>query len=164
MPDLGKPYTVLIASYLEPEHVERLRQVDGRLQIIYGGNNETLFFLKRCGGYHVTVDLEQEVAFWHSEEFVKGLKDFGFNIVLASFEKNHVIEEEFVEARKALVKLVHKYGMRLAVSEPPFSHITSSLKLDRFTLRGKKKINTQWNLFCIVHNLAKIHRYGPGYA
>jgi len=56
------------------------------------------------------------------------------------------------------------YGMRLAISEPPFSHITSSLKLDRFTLRGKTKVNTQWNLFCIVHNLTKIHRYGTGYA
>jgi len=56
------------------------------------------------------------------------------------------------------------YGMRLAISEPPFSHITSGMKLDRFTLRGKVKVNTQWNLFCIVHNLTKIHRYGPGYA
>jgi transposase len=56
------------------------------------------------------------------------------------------------------------YGMRLAISEPPFSHITSALKLDRFTLRGKTKVNTQWNLFCIVHNMTKIHRYGLGYA
>jgi len=56
------------------------------------------------------------------------------------------------------------YGMRLAISEPPFSHITSALKLDRFTLRSKTKVNTQWNLFCIVHNLTKIHRYGLGYA
>jgi transposase len=56
------------------------------------------------------------------------------------------------------------YGMRLAISEPPFSHITSALRLDRFTLRGKTKVNTQWNLFCIVHNLTKIHRYGLGYA
>lgn len=56
------------------------------------------------------------------------------------------------------------YGMWLAISEPPFSHITSALGLDRFTLRGKTKVNTQWNLFCIVHNLTKIHRYGLGYA
>ena len=56
------------------------------------------------------------------------------------------------------------YGMRLAISEPPFSHITSALGLDRFTLRGKMKVNTQWNLFCIVHNLTKIHRYGLEHA
>jgi len=56
------------------------------------------------------------------------------------------------------------YGMRLAISEPPFSHITSALGLDHFTLRGKMKVNTQWNLFCIVHNLTKIHRYGLEHA
>jgi len=84
-------------------------------QIIYGGNNETLFFIKRAGGHYVTVDLDKTFPFLHSEEFVKGLKDFGFNIVLASFEKNHAIEEEFVPARKKLAKMVHKYGMRLAV-------------------------------------------------
>ena len=56
------------------------------------------------------------------------------------------------------------YGMRLATGEPPFAHIRSIMRLDRFTLRGKKKVNTQWNLFCIVHNLKKIHRYGECFA
>ncbi|WP_240910126.1 transposase [Desulfopila sp. IMCC35008] len=32
--------------------------------------------------------------------------------------------------------------------------------LDRFSLRGKKKVSTQWNLFCVVHNLKKVHTYG----
>jgi hypothetical protein len=44
------------------------------------------------------------------------------------------------------------YGMRLAISEPPFLHITSALGFDRFTLRSKTKVNTQWILSCIVHN------------
>ncbi len=35
MEEEKRVYTVLIASYLEPEHVARLRQVDSRLQIIY---------------------------------------------------------------------------------------------------------------------------------
>ena len=52
------------------------------------------------------------------------------------------------------------YSLRLAVAEPPFAHIRSILGLDRFSFRGKRKVNTQWNLFCIVHNLKKIHRYG----
>ena len=56
------------------------------------------------------------------------------------------------------------YGMRLAISEPPFAHIASAIGLNRFTLRGKRKVNTQWNLFCIVHNVKKIHRYGLGFA
>ena len=35
MADMDQRYKVLIASYLEPEHVERIRQVDSRLEIIY---------------------------------------------------------------------------------------------------------------------------------
>jgi hypothetical protein len=56
------------------------------------------------------------------------------------------------------------YGMRPAISEPPFDHIASAIGLNRFRLRGKRKVNTQWNLFCIVHNVKKIHRYGFGVA
>ena len=56
------------------------------------------------------------------------------------------------------------YSMRLAVAEPVFANIRSTLGLARFTLRGRRKVNAQWNIFCLVHNLKKIHRYGPGYA
>jgi transposase len=56
------------------------------------------------------------------------------------------------------------YGMRLAIGEPPFAHIRHVMKLDRFTLRTKRKVNTQWNLFSIVHNITKIQRYGTGFA
>ncbi|TKB23292.1 IS1182 family transposase [Desulfopila sp. IMCC35006] len=55
------------------------------------------------------------------------------------------------------------YSMRLAVGEPPFAHIRSVLGLDKFTLRTKRKVSTQWNLFCIVHNLKKIHSHGVGF-
>jgi len=48
------------------------------------------------------------------------------------------------------------YSKRLGTVEPVFAHITSSLGLDRFTLRGKRKVNIQWLLFCIVHNMKKI--------
>lgn len=56
------------------------------------------------------------------------------------------------------------YNRRLGTSEPPFAHIRSIMRLDRFSLRGKRKVNTQWLLFCIVHNLTKVHRYGEGFA
>lgn len=56
------------------------------------------------------------------------------------------------------------YNRRLGTAEPPFAHIRSILRLDRFTLRGKRKVNTQWLLYCIVHNLTKVHRYGEGFA
>lgn len=52
------------------------------------------------------------------------------------------------------------YGRRLGTVEPVFANIRHMLGLDRFTLRGKVKVNCQWLLFCAVHNLKKIHRYG----
>ena len=32
--------------------------------------------------------------------------------------------------------------------------------LDRFTLRGQKKVETQWKLFCLVHNIEKQPHHG----
>lgn len=52
------------------------------------------------------------------------------------------------------------YSCRMGIVEPVFANIRSTLGLDRFSLRGKIKVNTQWLLFCITHNLGKIHRYG----
>jgi transposase len=57
-----------------------------------------------------------------------------------------------------------RYSRRLAIVEPVFANICSTLGLKRFSLPGKKKVDSQWKLFCIVHNLLKIHRYGPGFA
>lgn len=54
------------------------------------------------------------------------------------------------------------YNRRLPTVEPVFAHIRSTIGLDRFTLRGKRKVNIQWLLYCIVHNLLKVHRYGYG--
>lgn len=56
------------------------------------------------------------------------------------------------------------YAMRLAIAEPPFAHICRVMGLNRFTLRGKEKVNSQWQLFCTLHNLKKLHRYGEGFA
>ena len=53
------------------------------------------------------------------------------------------------------------YSRRLGTAEPGFGNICSTLGLNRFSLRGKPKMNTQWLLYCVVHNLFKVHRYGP---
>ena len=58
----------------------------------------------------------------------------------------------------------NRYSQRLGIVEPVFANICSTLGLRQFSLRGKSKVDTQWKLFCIVHNLLKIHRYGPGFA
>lgn len=56
------------------------------------------------------------------------------------------------------------YNRRLGTAEPPFAHVRSIRRLDLFTLRGKRKINMQWLLYCTVHNLTKVHIYGEGFA
>jgi hypothetical protein len=56
------------------------------------------------------------------------------------------------------------YNRRLGTAEPPFAHIRHVLGLSRFTLRGRRKVDIQWKLYCMVHNLIKIHRYGAGFA
>lgn len=53
-----------------------------------------------------------------------------------------------------------QYSRRLGIVEPVFAHITHNIGLKRFSLRGTLKVNIQWKLYCIVHNLTKIHRYG----
>jgi transposase len=54
----------------------------------------------------------------------------------------------------------YRYSRRLGIVEPVFANITSAHRLKRFGLRGRSKVNTQWQLFCLVHNIGKIHRFG----
>ena len=52
------------------------------------------------------------------------------------------------------------YEKRLGIVEPVFANIRCHKRLDRFTLRGRSKVNVQWMLFCLVHNIEKILHYG----
>lgn len=52
------------------------------------------------------------------------------------------------------------YAQRLATVEPVFANVRHQKKLDRFTLRGKAKVNIQWMLYCMIHNLEKIVNFG----
>lgn len=56
------------------------------------------------------------------------------------------------------------YPQRLAIAEPVFANIRINKRLDRFTLRGKVKVNIQWLMYCLVHNIEKILNYGLAYA
>jgi transposase len=56
------------------------------------------------------------------------------------------------------------YPQRLGIVEPVFANIRSNKRLDRFTLRGKIKVNIQWLLYCLVHNIEKVLNYGLVYA
>jgi transposase len=52
------------------------------------------------------------------------------------------------------------YPQRIGIAEPVFANIRAVKGLDRFTLRGKIKVNIQWVLYCMVHNIGKMMSYG----
>jgi transposase len=56
------------------------------------------------------------------------------------------------------------YPRRVAIVEPVFANIRTQKRLDRFTLRGKIKVNIQWLLYCMVHNIEKIANFGSEFA
>ena len=52
------------------------------------------------------------------------------------------------------------YSHRMSVVEPVFGNIGTNKRLNRFSLRGKTKVQGQWRLYCMVHNIEKIMNYG----
>lgn len=52
------------------------------------------------------------------------------------------------------------YARRLGIVEPVFANICAHKHMNRLTLRSKLKVDVQWSLFAIVHNIGKIHTFG----
>jgi hypothetical protein len=61
------------------------------------------------------------------------------------------------ETRKKLntEEYQNRYAYRIQIADPVFANITYCKGLGRLTLRGKAKVNGQWKLYCMVHNLGK---------
>jgi len=51
------------------------------------------------------------------------------------------------------------YSHRMSVVEPVFGNIGTNKGLKQFSLRGKKNVQGQWQLFCLVHNIEKLANY-----
>jgi hypothetical protein len=52
------------------------------------------------------------------------------------------------------------YPQRIAIVEPVFANIRIHKRLDKFSLRGKVKVNIQWLLYGMVYNIEKVANYG----
>ena len=50
----------------------------------------------------------------------------------------------------------HLYSQRIGIMEPVFGNLRHNKRLTRLNLRGNTKVNTQWNLYCMVHNIEKL--------
>jgi transposase len=53
-----------------------------------------------------------------------------------------------------------RYAERFATVEPVFGNLRYNKGLNRFTLRGTTKVDAQWKLFCLVHNIEKLAHHG----
>jgi transposase len=49
---------------------------------------------------------------------------------------------------------------RFATVEPVFGNLRHNKRLARFTLRGRTKVDGQWKLYCLVHNIEKLGHHG----
>ena len=52
------------------------------------------------------------------------------------------------------------YAKRKQVVEPVFGQIKQARGLRQFLLRGLAKVSAEWDIWCLTHNLLKIHRFG----
>ena len=56
------------------------------------------------------------------------------------------------------------YSRRMGIVEPVFANIRTMKKMNYLTLRTKAKVNIQWLLFCLVHNIEKARGCTAEYA
>jgi hypothetical protein len=82
---------------------------------------------------------------------------------VAFFEKNQASPLPYTERMKRAIDSEQGrrlYARRIAIVEPVFANLRHNKRLDRFTLRTQHKVNTQWNLYCLVHNIEKLAHHG----
>jgi transposase len=54
------------------------------------------------------------------------------------------------------------YSQRIGTVEPVFANIRHNKRLTRLNHRGQVKVNTQWHLYCMVHNIEKLAKTQMG--
>jgi len=75
-------------------------------------------------------------------------------------EADHVNHTARMKARIDTPEGRAQYSQRFATVEPVFANLRHNKRLDRFTLRGSTKVNAQWQLYCLVHNIEKLAHAG----
>ena len=49
---------------------------------------------------------------------------------------------------------------RFATVEPVFGNLRHNKRLNRFSLRGRERVDGQWKLYCMTHNIEKLANRG----
>jgi transposase len=82
---------------------------------------------------------------------------------LAIFARNQHSPLRYTERMKQAIDSTRGrriYNRRMATVEPVFANLRHNKRLDHFTLRTQPKVNTQWHLYCLVHNIEKLAHHG----
>ncbi len=109
---------------------------------------------------------------YFSAAAVAGMEERGFEPYMAT--KRHKHHESAgaapgVAAATAKERMAAKvgtpegralYARRKVIVEPVYGQVKGARGFRRFSLRGLGKINGEWRLVCLTHNLLKIWRYG----
>ena len=110
---------------------------------------------------------------YYSEAAAAELEAAGFDPYLATQrQKHHEVEaaappppagataKERMAAKVRTPEGRALYARRKVIVEPVFGQIKAARGFRRFSLRGLSKINGEWRLVCLTHNLLKVWRYG----
>jgi transposase len=109
---------------------------------------------------------------YFSAEAVAGLEGAGFDPYMATQRQKHheaaavvpapaaVTAKERMAAKVGTAAGRALYARRKVIVEPVFGQIKGARGFRRFSLRGLEKINGEWCLVCLTHNLLKVWRYG----
>jgi Transposase DDE domain len=52
------------------------------------------------------------------------------------------------------------YAQRIGTVEPVFGNLRHNKRLTRLNLHGCEKVNAQWHLYCMGHNIEKLANSG----
>jgi transposase len=77
-------------------------------------------------------------------------------------EPDNTVDQPIARMKAKIDSVIGRrvYSKRLGTVEPPFGNLRFHKHLDRFTLRGRAKVDGQWKLFALVHNIEKLAHCG----
>ena len=126
---------------------------------------------------------------YYSKEAAEGMAERGFDPYMATGRQKHnqplepakaacpsgeagpaaTTAKKPTETQQAKEKMAQKvktpqgraiYARRKVIIEPVFGQIKEARGFRQFSLRGLDKVNGEWRLVCLTHNLLKLWRYG----
>jgi transposase len=111
---------------------------------------------------------------YFSEKAAAGMEQKGFDPYMATGRQKHnqgkvsatpvVLPEDATAKEKMQAKVSTPEGQKIYAKrktnvEPVFGQIKGARGFRRFSFRGLGKINGEWSLVCLTHNLLKLWRY-----